>query len=119
MFEWLLSSLAAFLLFVVGLPLFGLLVAFFFRICLPYLAGPALAFSVIYYFGFATAFWGAATLSVAWVVSICHVRKRLRQLRPDLCWCEGHYYGVANVLTFATLLRKRLVFADGRIRSAA
>ncbi len=107
-----LAAVAALFLFLVIFPLVGLLSGFVARVCTPYLIGPFVAYLFSAQLEFTGQNIAVLLLSLLWIVSILHVRQRLRKIHDDLHWSEGHYYGAFNIVTFATPLRKRKTFIN-------
>ena len=104
------GALGAFLLFLVGLPLIGLVIGISMRVLLPYLVGPVLAVLMVNVLGFEAAWWAPAVqiiLSLIWVFSILHVRQSLGRIKGGVRWWEGHYFGAANIMTFAMPLKRK------------
>ena len=114
--KFVLGAMGAFLLFLVGLPLIGVAIGITMRVLLPYVVGPILAVLMVGIFGFDEAWWAPAVqiiLSLIWIFSILHVRQRLGEIRGGLRWWEGHFFGAANIMTFAwPLKRKREEFFE-------
>ena len=107
--EFVLGSIGVFLLFLVGLPLVGLAIGISVRVLLPYIIGPVVAVFMVNLLGFASAWWAESVqiiLSLIWICSILHVRQSLRKIQ-GVCWYEGHFYGAANIVTFAWPLKHK------------
>ena len=108
--EFVLGSIGAFLLFLVGLPLVGLAIGSFMRVLLPYAIGPVVAVLMVNLLGFEYAWWAKPVqiiLSLIWICSILHVRQRLGKIKGGVCWYEGHFFGAANIVTFAWPLKRK------------
>jgi len=104
----LLALLGAFLLYVLLLPLFGVLCGLLVRIVLPYaLGGVAGYLSVAYLAGWSGTQWLFILMTISWVGAVWHGRFRLKQVRGTLAWYEGHYSGVLATLTLSQSLRLR------------
>lgn len=104
------GSLGAFLLFLVGLPLVGLAIGISMRVVLPYVFGPVMTVFMVDLLGFDSAWWAVPAeilLSLIWICSILHVRQRLGKIKGGVSWYEGHYFGAANIVTFAWPLKRK------------
>lgn len=109
--KFVLGSMGAFLLFLVGLPLVGLVIGLSVRVLVPYAVGPVAAVLAVNFFGFEAAWWSGPAeilLSLIWVLSILHVRQRLGQIKGGVNWYEGHFFGAANIVTFAWPLKRKI-----------
>lgn len=95
----LLAIVAAFLLYTLLIPLFGVIIGFVARILLPYIAGVVLGYFLINrLFGWSGSQWLFILMAVSWLVAVWHSRFRLKRLRGGLAWYEGHYSGAFNTL---------------------
>lgn len=108
--KFVLGSMGAFLLFLVVLPLVGLAIGIAMRVLLPYVTGVVLAVLMVNILGFENAWWAETVqilLSLIWICSILHVRQSLRKIQGEVHWYEGHFFGAANILTFARPLKRK------------
>ena len=108
--EFVLGSIGVFLFFLVGLPLVGLAIGISVRVLLPYVIGPVVAVLMVNLLGFASAWWAESVqiiLSLIWICSILHVRQSLGKIQGGVCWYEGHFFGAANIVTFAWPLKTK------------
>ncbi len=104
----LLAIVSAFLLYSLFLPLFGVLIGLAARIILPYSIGALIGYILINsLFSWSGSQWLFIAMTFTWVFAVLHSRFQLKQLRRDLAWYEGHYFGVVNTLTLSHTLRMR------------
>jgi hypothetical protein len=104
--EVILIVVAAAGLYLVALPLFGLVVGIMIRIVLPYGAGVFLLYLLASY---ACAISQVLTYtigaSILWVAFMLRTRTKLQVHRGQLAWYEGHYTSALNVLTLSRFIR--------------
>lgn len=98
--------IAAFFLFLAGLPLLGAAAVFFLRFLLPYLFGGALVYLGMQYLFTASGAWYELTIPlVAWAGLV--LGTRLIDERPH-AWHEGHWRAVFIAVSFGLWRRSQL-----------
>ena len=89
-------------LYLLVLPLFGLLVGIMVRILLPYGAGVlALYMLACYSCNIGQVLLFTTGASVLWVAIVLRSRSKLQKVQGRLGWYEGHYSSALNVLTLS------------------
>lgn len=91
-----------FVLYLVLLPLFGVVLGFFIAFVLPYLVGAFFLFLVATTFELGTLSVWVWLFSCLWGITVFMTRRRLISAGTNLRWHEGHYKAV-----FATLPLRR------------
>lgn len=104
--EAVIMVVGAAVLYLLVLPLFGLLVGMMVRILLPYGAG-VLAFYVLacYSCDIGQVLLYTAGASILWVAIVLRSRSKLQKVQGRLGWYEGHYSSALNVLTLSRFPR--------------
>lgn len=96
------------LLYLLLLPLFGVLVGLFVRIVLPYGAGAFLLYLLVAFNASVShVVWYAVGASLLWVAVMLQSRTRLQKIKGNLAWYEGHYSSALNILTLSRVARSR------------
>ena len=107
MFE-LLAVIGAFFLYLLVLPLFGLIVAVCCITVLPYLLGAAVVYGLLSTLvSNISAVALLLTALVIWSVPVLFVRYWPNHTRGALNWYDGHYRAAGAVMTFGLFARQR------------
>jgi len=108
--QWLVSVLAATLVFTVGIPLLGFLAGLVVRVTLPYLLVPAAAQLLLAgTYPEAASPLALAVLVLLWSVLVLGARQALdRRHALQLSWFQGHYRAAASLLSLGGLVRLAL-----------
>jgi len=118
MFEMVLQSLAAMavatLIFTVAMPLLGFSIGLVFRVLLPYLLVPALAYTLLHSgYPETSPALVLPLLTLLWAVLVLGTRQALsRRSAQQLPWFQGHYRAAASLLSLGSLLKLVLPLAD-------
>jgi len=97
---------AAAILYLVALPVFGLVVGVVIRILLPYGAGVFLLYLLaLYTCEISQVLTYTIGASILWVAVMLRTRSKLQLFRGRLAWYEGHYASALNVLTLTRFMR--------------
>ena len=91
--EFLIAIVAAFLIFMVLLPVAGILAGIFFRVGLPYAAGYYVSFILVWIFSGGVFHWGSVlALSAVWTGIVWMARRKYQERKGvTFSWHEGHY----------------------------
>lgn len=104
--EAILVVFVAALLYLVILPLFGLIAGIVIRTILPYAAGFCLLYAIVCQSCNAgQILWYTLFASLIWAAIVLHSRSQLQGIQGSYTWFEGHYSAAINVLTFSHLKR--------------
>ena len=77
-------------LYLLVLPLFGMLAGIVVRVLVPYGVGAFLIYALVT-FVWSQAVWYSVVAMVAWGAAIFMSRQQLKKLQGGLQWHEGHY----------------------------
>ncbi|PLX80443.1 MAG: hypothetical protein C0616_08380 [Desulfuromonas sp.] len=100
MVEGLIWVVAAFLLYLIALPLVGMALCLLVRVVSPYLCGMALALWMLSANGLTTMelFW-SSLLGFVWLAHMLRGRSHLKEMAfHTFHWNEGHYRSMLNTL---------------------
>ena len=106
--EFIIAVFAAFVFFMVVLPVVGIVAGIFLRAGLPYAAGIWMCFVTVWLLGGGQVDWALTTvLSAAWVGAVWLARRKYQEQKEmRFSWHEGHYAGaLISLLLFAPLWR--------------
>ena len=100
--ESVLMVVGAALLYLIALPVFGLIVGMIIRIFLPYGAGIFLLYTLACYTcEISQVLTYTVGASILWVAVMLRTRSRLQNVKGNFSWYEGHYSSVLNVLSLS------------------
>lgn len=108
MFDFGMYLVGAFLLYILLLPLFGMIVGGILYVGAPYLAGVAIASITHKYFHGSFCDLGAFWLvAVLWTALLLHIRSIYKKaLEFEHSWHEGHYLAATTILMMGHPYRK-------------